>query len=197
MEHFNIVLLIKTLGILSLITYLPSNDYNLEEINMKKKLLGSVVLASALCMGLGAVNSEAASWNNSTIKSKQNSSGDWSKLTQYSSEVVSSNASGHGQASFVKGSQWQFGKSTGPAEASQSQDIFVDVGDVGSTGTTVTQGQGDTSHSASVSGPSYVLQNSRTTNATFHFQGSIKGGPSLQSQLNNHHSTQSSIIIGR
>lgn len=171
-------------------------------IIMLKKTIGSLITVSALTIALGSVDSEASQWNNSSINQLQNASG-WSSLYQNQNSNVAdtsnkfsgANSTAQGQAVFVTGSQTQSGQSNGPATATNSQNTAVDVGDSTSDQTTTSQGAGTTEQSTSTSEPGYLLQSQRNTNAIFHFQGSVKGGASLQHQMAQGHSYQFSTAV--
>ncbi len=171
---------------------------------MLKKTIGSLIVASALTISLGAVDSEASQWNDSTIDQNQTNSG-WTKIIQKQMKEINDAQSqfngpsgkAQGQAVFVKGFQLQSGKSNGPATATQSEDRTIDVGDEQNGTTTTTIGNGSTESTTSTSGAAHVLQAQSTTNAVFHFQGSIEGGPSLQNQISQTHSYQFSTAVSK
>ena len=171
---------------------------------MFKKTVGSLIVVSALTIGLGAGVSAASQWNNSTIDQEQNHSG-WSKMEQRQgksindtqSEFAGSKGAASGQSVFVKGYQVQSGKSEGAATATQKEERTFDVGDIQGGTTTTTTGSGKAEQSTTTTGPAHVLQARNTTNAVAHFQGSIKGGPTIQGQILQTHDFQFSTVISR
>ena len=48
---------------------------------MLKKVVGSLIIASALSIGFGATTSEASEWNQSSVKVEQTNSG-WERMTE-------------------------------------------------------------------------------------------------------------------
>ncbi len=175
---------------------------------MFKKKVGSFIVVSALCAGLGlgvaADKAEAASWNNSSISQNQAGSG-WSSFyknqtsqnNQTQNSVSGVKGAGVGQTSFVSGNQVQAGTSTGAATASQTQDTTVDVGDNLNGNPQTTTGTGSLVQDTTTTGPTKLVQKQSSINATFHFQGSIEGGPSLQQQINQNHSFQFSTAVSK
>lgn len=171
---------------------------------MLKKTIGTVVTAAALFAGLGSIEAEASQWNHSSINQSQSNSG-WTTIHQEQREVVSgsgseyngSRGSAQGQTGFTNGFQVQSGKSNGPATASQTSETRLDVGDVQGGNATVTNAVGTTSQTTSVAGPSIFLQSQTSTSAVFHFQGSIKGGPTIQNQMSQNHTSQFSAAVSR
>ena len=103
---------------------------------MFKKTIGSLIVASALTISLGAVNSEASQSSSAVVEQNQNHYG-WSKLLQKQGissnntqiEFAGSNSTASGQSLFVNGYQIQSGKSDGQASASQSDDRTIVVVD--------------------------------------------------------------------
>lgn len=154
---------------------------------MIKKTVGSLIAVSVLSVGFGGLSGMA-----STIDQNQESTG-WDSMLQFQSKNINSSNktynAGQSHSVFANGFQVQNGKSSGSAEASQSQDISVQAG-----GTKV---EGQVSQSASTSGSSYLTQTQSTSNAAFNFQGSIEGGPKLQHQMSHNHIFQYSSTISR
>lgn len=171
---------------------------------MLKKTIGTVVTAAALIASLGSMDAEASQWNHSSIQQSQSHSG-WTKIYQEQrssaggagTEFNGTRGTASGQALFVNGHQVQSGKSNRQATASQSEDVTIDAGDVQGGNATVTTGSGNISQTTSVSGPAQMLQSQTTTSAVFHFQGSIKGGPAIQQQMAQTHTSQFSAVISR
>ena len=170
--------------------------------------MGSLIVASAFSIGLGSINSEASQWNESDISLEQTSSG-WERMIELQKEKIDdhhsifngSSGAAQGQSLFVNGFQLQSGTSNGPAEAVQSGKVTLDVGDVQSNGNITqeqtTKGSGTIRQSASALSPTYLLQSQSNTTAIFHFQGSIKGGPSIQNQIVQNHSYQFSTVSSK
>jgi hypothetical protein len=175
---------------------------NMEVFLMLKKTIGTAVTVAAIFAGLGSTATEASQWNNSSMQQYQSNSG-WTKIYQEQRKSASGSAfefngargAAQGQAAFVNGYQVQSGQSESYATASQSEDTTIDVGDVQGGNATVTTGSGNTSQTTSVSGPAHVLQSQTTTNAVFHFQGSIEGGPTIQNQMSQTHTSQFSAVV--
>ena len=171
---------------------------------MIKKTVGTLIVASALTISLGAGVSEASQWNNSSVTQEQTHSG-WSKIVQKQgksvndaqSEFSGSKSTASGQSVFVNGNQIQSGKSNGAATATQKEERTIDVGDTQGGTTTTTTGSGKAEQSTTTTGSAHVLQARSTTNAISHFQGSIKGGPTIQSQISHTHDFQFSTSISR
>ena len=175
---------------------------------MFKKVFGSLILASALSVGFGSINSEASQWNYSSITLEQTNSG-WDrmiesqkeKLDDRQSKISGSAGATQGQSIFVNGFQLQSGNSKGSAEATQSGEITIDVGDEQTNGSIeqkqTTQGSVTIVQNTSTPSPAYLLQSQSNTTAIFHFQGSIKGGPSIQNQISQVHSYQYSTVISK
>ncbi len=171
---------------------------------MLKKTIGSFITASALIVSLSSISSEASQWNNSTVDQQQNNSG-WVTILQeqkleindVQNQFNGSSGAAQGHAVFVNGFQLQNGKSDSPATAAQSEDRTIDVGDQHGGTTTATTENSSTAQSTSTSGPAYVLQAQNTTDAIFHFQGSIKGGPTIQNQIAQTHFYQFSAAVSK
>jgi hypothetical protein len=166
---------------------------------MFKKTIGSLIVASALTISLGAVNSEASQSSSAVVEQNQNHYG-WSKLLQKQGissnntqiEFDGSTSTTSGQSLFVNGYQIQSGKSDGQASASQSDDRTIVVVDE-----QTTELGDSTEQNTNTSDPSHLLQAQGKTNSFFHFQASIEGGPSLQNQITQRHSFQFSSAISR
>ena len=171
---------------------------------MFKKTIGSLIVASALTISLGAVNSEASQSSSTVVEQNQNNYG-WSKILQKQGissnntqiEFAGSNSTVSGQSLFVNGYQVQSGKSDGQASASQSDDRTIVVVDEQNEATTTTKLGDSTEQNTNTSSPSHLLQAQGKTNAVFQFQASIEGGPSLQNQITQRHSFQYSTVISR
>lgn len=175
---------------------------------MFKKVFGSLILASALSVGFGSINSEASQWNYSSITLEQTNSG-WDrmiesqkeKLDDRQSKISGSAGATQGQSIFVNVFQLQSGNSKGSAETTQSGEITIDAGDEQTNGSIkqkqTTQGSVTIVQNTSTPGPAYLLQTQSNTTAIFHFQGSIKGGPSIQNQISQVHSSQYSTVISK
>jgi hypothetical protein len=175
---------------------------------MFKKVVGSLILASALSVGFGSIDSEANQWNLSSINQEQTNSG-WDRLIERQNERINvhqrefsgSMGAAQVQSVFVNEFQFQSGKSNGSAEATQTSEITIDVGDQQTNGTTeleqTTQGSLTNVQNTSTSRPSYLLQSQSNSTAVFHFQGSIKGGPSIQNQISQVHSYQYTTVISK
>ncbi len=171
---------------------------------MLKKTIGTVVTAAAIFAGLGSMDTEASQWNHSSIQQHQTNNG-WTKIYQEErstsggtgAEFNGTHGAASGQAAFVNGHQVQSGQSDSHATASQSEDVTIDAGDVQGGNATVTTGSGNLSQTTSVSGPAHMLQSQTTISAVFHFQGAIEGGPSMQHQMAQTHTSQFSAVISR
>ena len=91
---------------------------------MLKKVVGSLIIASALSIGFGAGTSEASEWNQSSIKVEQTNSG-WERMTETQrermdeskSEIRGSISSLQRHSVNISSYQLQTGRSTGAATA--------------------------------------------------------------------------------
>src|SRR4051812_37534370 len=99
---------------------------------MVKKTIGSLILASAITISLGAVNSEASQQSSTVVNQNQNNHGLAKRIqkdrlvsTSTQIEFAGSKSVTSGQSLFVNGYQIQSGKSDGPASASQSDDRTI------------------------------------------------------------------------
>lgn len=164
---------------------------------MLKKTVGTIIVASALVASVGAIESEASQWNNSSLTQNQAASGAWAKMTSFKSKSLHnpqtelSNGSS-AQSGTVTGSQIQSGKSAGEATANQSDDRTIDVGE---SENTKVEGTGATNQEVAVKNPSYVFMGQRKTTAVFSFEASIEGGPSIQNQIVQDHTNQATVVI--
>ena len=101
---------------------------------MFKKVVGSLIVASALSIGFGGAESEASEWNRSFIKVEQSNSG-WERMTgnkrermdESKSEFRGSISSMQGHSVNFSSYQLQTGRSKGAATATQKSDINLDV----------------------------------------------------------------------
>jgi len=173
---------------------------------MIKKTIGSFVTASALCISLGGMSSQASTqnqWNDFNLDQEQHvetSSPASIQTIQKSLDTTQQIQIGHssgvtqGQMLSLTGYQFQQVKTSGPATVSQSEDRDIDMGDSQSNGQTdqdqTTQIEDSKGQETTVSGPSTITQSQRNTDVVFHFQASIKNGPSLQHQFVHNHSYQ-------
>lgn len=175
---------------------------------MFKKVVGSLIVASALSIGIGSIDSEASQWNHSSINLEQSNSGwerilEWQKgkIDNHQIEMSGSASAIQGQSVFIKGYQLQSGKSNGSATAIQLGEQTINVGDEQTNGTIeqkqTTKGSLTIEQNASTLHPAYLLQSQSNSTAIFHFQGSIKEGPSIQNQISQVHSYQYSTVISK
>ncbi len=175
---------------------------------MFKKVVGSLIVASALSIGIGSIDSEASQWNHSSINLEQSNSGwermlEWQKvkIDNHQIEMSGSASAIQGQSVFIKGYQLQSGKSNGSATAIQLGEQTINVGDEQTNGTIeqkqTTKGSLTIEQNTSTLHPAYLLQSQSNSTAIFHFQGSIKGGPSIQNQISQVHSYQYSTVISK
>ena len=89
---------------------------------MLKKVVGSLIVASALSIGFGASTSEASEWNQSSVNVEQTNSG-WDRITEnqtermdeYKSEIRGSISSMQRHSVNINSYQLQTGRSTGAA----------------------------------------------------------------------------------
>lgn len=164
---------------------------------MLKKTVGTFILASALVASVGAMESEAASpWNNSSLSQSSTQSGAWAKMINFkANKSVSPQAealNGSGQSGTVSGTQIQNGLSGGEGAVSQTDDRTIDVGE---SENTRVEGSGTTTQEVAVKNPTYVFLGQRKSTAVFSFEASIEGGPSLQNQIVQDHTSQVSVDI--
>ena len=161
---------------------------------MLKKVVGSLIVASALSIGFGAAPSEASEWNQSSVKVEQTNSG-WERMTETQrermdeskSEIRGSISSMQRHSVNISSYQLQTGRSTGAATATQKSDINLDVNNELTNDSTElkqsTKGSGMIEQSTSSKNAAFLLQSQRNTTAVYHFQASIEGGPSIQNQM--------------
>ena len=173
---------------------------------MLKKVVGSLIVASALSIGFGAAPSEASEWNQSSVKVEQTNSG-WERMTETQrermdeskSEIRGSISSMQRHSVNISSYQLQTGRSTGAATATQKSDINLDVNNELTNGSTElkqsTKGSGMIEQSTSTKNSAFLLQSQRNTTAVYHFQASIEGGPSIQNQMTQIHNFQFSSVI--
>ena len=173
---------------------------------MLKKVVGSLIVASALSIGFGAAPSEASEWNQSSVKVEQTNSG-WERMTETQrermdeskSEIRGSISSMQRHSVNISSYQLQTGHSTGAATATQKSDINLDVNNELTNDSTElkqsTKGSGMIEQSTSSKNAAFLLQSQRNTTAVYHFQASIEGGPSIQNQMTQIHNFQFSSVI--
>lgn len=175
---------------------------------MLKKVVGSFIVASALSIGFGSVESEASEWNQSSIKVEQSNSG-WEKLIEiksdkmddFKSEFKGSASSMQRHSVNLRSYQLQNGHSKGAATATQKSEINLDVDSELTNDTTelrqTTEGFGTIEQTTSTKNAARLLQSQSNTTAVYHFQASIEGGPSIQNQMLQNHTFQFSSVVER
>ena len=175
---------------------------------MLKKVVGSLIVASALSIGFGASTSEASEWNQSSVNVEQTNSG-WDRITEnqtermdeYKSEIRGSISSMQRHSVNINSYQLQTGRSTGAATSSQKSEINLDVNSELTNDSTElkqsTKGSGMMEQTTSTKNAAFLLQSQRNTTTVYHFQASIEGGPSIQNQMSQIHNFQFSTIIER
>ena len=173
---------------------------------MFKKVVGSLIVASALSIGFGSAESEASEWNQSSIKVEQSNSG-WekmmeiknNKMDEFKSEFKGSASSMQRHSVNLRSYQLQNGHSKGAATATQKSDINLDVESKLSNNSKelnqTTEGSGIMEQTSSTKNAARLLQSQSNTTAVYHFQASIEGGPSIQNQMLQIHSFQFSSVI--
>ena len=175
---------------------------------MLKKVVGSLIVASALSIGFSATTSEASEWNQSSVKVEQTNSG-WERMTESQrermdeskSEIRGSISSLQRHSVNISSYQLQTGRSTGAATATQKSEINLDVNSELNNGSTElkqsTKGSGMIEQSTSTKNAAFLLQSQRNTTTVYHFQASIEGGPSIQNQISQIHNFQFSTVVER
>ncbi|MEW8985519.1 MAG: hypothetical protein AB2401_00595 [Bacillus sp. (in: firmicutes)] len=170
---------------------------------MFKKKVGTLIAVSALVAGFGLANGAAAAQtDNSSISQNQSAPSNFyqnkNTIGNYSWNWVSgAKGAGQAQASTTAGSQTQNGDTSGAETVSQSQVTTVDVQDDLNGNPQKTQATGSLSDSVTTTGPAKVTQQQKSISTTLHFQGTIKGGPTLQNAMTQFHSHQYSSAISK
>lgn len=175
---------------------------------MLKKVVGSLIVASALSIGFSATTSEASEWNQPSVKVEQINSG-WERMTESQrerldeskSEIRGSISSLQRHSVNINSYQLQTGRSTDAATATQKSEINLDVNSELNNGSTElkqsTKGSAMIEQSTSSKNAVFLLQSQRNTTTIYHFQASIEGGPSIQNQISQIHNFQFSTVVER
>lgn len=175
---------------------------------MLKKVVGSIIVASALSIGFIAAPSEASEWNQSSVNAEQTSTG-WDRMTETQSkrmdelktEIRGSVNSMQRHSVQINSYQLQTGLSNGAAISTQNSEVNLDVNSQLSNDSTKlkqsTKGSTIIEQTSSTRNAAFLLQSQRNTTAVYHFQASIEGGPSIQNQISQIHNFQFSSIIER
>lgn len=136
---------------------------------MLKKVVGSLIVASALSIGFSATTSEASEWNQPSVKAEQINSG-WERMTESQrerlneskSEIRGSISSLQRHSVNINSYQLQTGRSTGAATATQKSEINLDVNSE--------LNNGSTELKQSTKGSAMIEQSTSSKNAVFLLQ---------------------------
>lgn len=179
---------------------------------MIKKTIGSIIVATAICATVGSVNSEASTlqnqWNTINLSQYQNvvtnspaSIREKQKVWDTTNQMQLGLSAGaaQGQSLNLTSYQSQQVKTTGSATVTQTVEIEIQVSDEQSVGDTEQQQSTTINDSKQqetvVTKSARIRQSQRSTDAVFQFQATIKNGPSIQHQFNNHHSYKSQTVV--
>ncbi len=112
-----------------------------------------------------------------------------------------SSGAAQGHSVIIKGYQLQSGQSSGSATAQQLVKTTINAGGTQTNGTTelqqTTQGQIELAQQTSTTDSAYLMQTQSNRDVIFHFQVSIKNGPSIQNQMAQIHSYQFTSTVSK